>query len=255
MSDTPLPQTPVNDRLRRWLGPALLISLVINLFLVGMIAAAVIAHRPGKYPDFRSPPPPFFRMMKRGAADLPPGDRAAMRDIMVRQFPIIRPYFARIDAARRDLADMIAANPYDAIKVGAAFAKVDAAQAEMVKAAREAMIQGFGKMSNEQRVRLADAMRKQADRRLNGRDDGPARQAPLPLPPGKRAPAGPEDGPPPSDSGAGLPPMVSDALGLGAPPPPPGRAPGGSAPSSELGFTGAPPPPSGMTPFNGRPPQ
>lgn len=167
MSDTPSPQMPTSDRLRRWLGPALLISLAVNVFLVGLIVTTMIVHRPGEHADLRSPPHSFFGMMKRGAADLPPGDRAAMRNIMVKQFPIIRPYFTKIDLARRDLAGAIAANPYDPEKVGAAFAKLDAVQAEMVRATRDAMIQGFGKMNDEQRARLADAMRKQTDRRLN----------------------------------------------------------------------------------------
>ncbi|HEY4343747.1 MAG TPA: periplasmic heavy metal sensor [Parvibaculum sp.] len=202
MSDTPSPQTPAGDRLRRWLGPALLISLIINLFLVGMMATAMIAHRPGKHMDFRSPPPSFFGMIKRGAADLPPGDRAAMRDIMLQQFPIIRPYFIKIDTARRELAGVIATNPYDPVRVAAAFAKVDTAQAEMVKATRDAMIEGFGKMSNEQRARLADAMRKQADRRLKGPGADNA---------GAPPPGGPDavglDGPPPPGSPDGPPPQ------------------------------------------------
>jgi uncharacterized membrane protein len=201
MSDTTSPQQP--DRLRRWLGPALLISVVINLFLVGLMVTAMLVHRPAKHGEFRSPPPSFFGMMKRGAAELPPADRAAMRDIMVQQFPIIRPYFAKIDAARRELADVIATSPYDPVKVGAAFAKIDAAQAEMVRATREAMIQGFGKMDEKQRIRLADAMRKQADRRLRGKimQEG--------------------DGPPPGASGA---------MGLGLNPPPPPGSPDGPQP-------------------------
>jgi uncharacterized membrane protein len=199
MSETLSPQLPTNDRLRRWIGPALLISLIINLFLVGMIATAMIAHRGGPRGEFRSPPQPFFGMMRRGAAALPAGDRAAMRDIMMQQFPIIKPYFVKIDTARRNLADVIAATPYDPAKVAAAFATIDSAQAEMVKATRNAMIQGFGKMSDEQRIRLADAMRKQADRRLKG----PAQMDGRALPPGGPAGMGPDapapqpDGPPP----------------------------------------------------------
>ncbi|MCE9650532.1 MAG: periplasmic heavy metal sensor [Parvibaculum sp.] len=201
MSETLSPQPSANDRLRRWIGPALLISLIINLFLVGMIATAMISHRGGPRGEFRSPPQPFFGMMRRGAADLPAGDRAAMRDIMMQQFPIIKPYFVKIDTARRNLADVIAATPYDPAKVAAAFARIDSAQAEMVKATREAMIQGFGKMSDEQRIRLADAMRKQADKRLKGPGRMDGRN--LPPPPGEPggmefdAPAPSPDGPPP----------------------------------------------------------
>lgn len=195
MTDALPPQTPANDGLRRWLGPALLVSLVINLFLLGLIATAIVSHRDEKRMEFRGPPQPFFGMMRRGAADLPPDDRAAIRDIMVQQFPIIRPYFARIDMARKDLAATIGTTPYDPQKVAEAFAKIDTAQSEMVKATREAMIRGFGKMTDEQRARLADAMRKQAERRLNS--PGP----------------GAVDGPPPGGP---------DALGLGGPPPPGG---------------------------------
>lgn len=176
MSDTP--SASAKDNARRWLGPALLISLVINLFLVGLIGASVI-HRAKMRGGDLGPPPAFFGMMHKGFSNLPPDDRAVMRNIMLHEFPIIRPYFAKIDQARRDLAVTIGTEPFDAAKVSAAFARVDAAQAEMIQATRSAMIAGFGKMSVEQRGRFADAMRKQAERRLNnGGEDGP------PPPPG-----------------------------------------------------------------------
>ncbi|HEX7777526.1 MAG TPA: periplasmic heavy metal sensor [Parvibaculum sp.] len=182
MSDTS--STPAKDSARRWIGPALLISLVINLFLVGLIGAAM-AHRPRLHQGEFGPPQPFFGMMHKGVAGLPPDDRAAVRDMMLHEFPIIRPYFARIDQTRRDLAVTIGTEPFDAAKVAAAFAKVDAAQAEMIQATRAAMIAGFGKMSPEQRGRIAAMMRKQADRRLgNGGQDGP------PLPDGNMPPEG-----------------------------------------------------------------
>jgi len=173
MSDMSSTPAPAKDSARRWIGPALLISLVINLFLVGLIGAAII-HRPRMHNGDFGPPPPFFGMMHKGVAGLPPDDRAAVRDMMLHEFPIIRPYFARIDQARRDLAITIGTKPFDAAKVAAAFAKVDAAQSEMIQATRAAMIAGFGKMSPEQRGRVAAVMRKQAERRLgNGGQDGP----------------------------------------------------------------------------------
>lgn len=173
MSDNSLTSASPRDGARRWLGPALLISLVINLFLVGLMAAAIV-HRPKMRAGELGPPPPFFGMMHRGVAGLPPDDRAAVRDMMVREFPIIRPYFARIDQARRDLAVAIGTEPFDAARVTAAFARVDAAQAEMIQATRAAMIAGFGRMSAKQRGRIAAMMRKQAERRLgNGGQDNP----------------------------------------------------------------------------------
>lgn len=168
MTDAPSPQPAAPARVRRWIGPALLVSLIVNAFLLGLIAAATLTHRPWHHAEFRAPPLPFLGMMRRGTADLPPNERAFMRDIMVQQFPIIRPYYVKIDQARKELADVIAATPYDPAKVGEAFAKVDVAQSEMVKATREGLIEGFGKMSTEQRARLAATMRKQAERHLMG---------------------------------------------------------------------------------------
>ncbi len=180
MSD--IPSASAKDNARRWLGPALLISLVINLFLVGLIAASVI-HRAKMRGGDAGPPPAFFGMMHKGFSNLPPDDRAVMRNIMLHEFPIIRPYFAKIDQARRELAVTIGTEPFDAAKVTAAFAKVDAAQAEMIQATRSAMIAGFGKMSVEQRSRFADAMRKQSERRLNnGGEDAPPPPPPGPPP-------------------------------------------------------------------------
>jgi uncharacterized membrane protein len=185
MSDISTTSAAARDGARRWLGPALLTSLVINLFLLGLIAAAV-AHRPRMHGGELGPPPPFFGMMHKGVAGLPPDDRAAVRDMMLHEFPIIRPYFARIDQARRDLSIAIGTEPFDAAKVADAFAKVDAAQAQMIQATRAALIAGFGKMSPEQRGRIADMMRKQAERRLgNGGEDNP----PPGPPPGDEGPA------------------------------------------------------------------
>jgi len=175
MSETRPMDNSAAARERRWLGPALLISLVINLFLLGMIATAVIFHRPPPGSEFGPVPSPFFRMLQKGFAAQRPDDRAVVRNIMIGQFPIIRPYIVKIEIARRDLAEAIGETPYDPAKVSAAFDKIDQAQAEMIRATRAAMVEGFGKLDPEQRARLAETMRKQAERRIShkGGEDGP----------------------------------------------------------------------------------
>ncbi len=238
MSDTPTAGgAPWSDRARKWIGPALLISLVINLFLIGFVVAGLLFHRSGPREEFGSVPPSFFRMLHRGADGLPADDRAAMRRIMIGEFPVIRPHFLKIEAARKALADVVGATPYDPARVKEAFARVDAAQAEMIAATRGAMIDGFEKMTQAQRERIAEMMRKQADRRMKGgpgpHDRAPEKSgaAPLPLGPAARPPVAADEVPPPD-----TPPLVSDALGLPVPPPPL-RAPP-NTPANGLGFSG-----------------
>lgn len=171
-------QAPLAER--RWVGPALLVSLVINLFLVGTIAAALIFGPPA--PPGAEPgrvPTPFFKLLHKGADGLPPSDRAAMRKIMIEQFPLIKPHLAALETARRELADALGAPSYDAARVAAAFAKVDMVQAEISQATRTAMIQGFSRLTPEQRARVAESMRRRAEHRFGpaagpGAPDGPA---------------------------------------------------------------------------------
>lgn len=257
MSENPGSQ-PVRgaDRTRKWIGPALLVSLGLNLFLIGTMAAGLFFRPPHPPGEFGPVPSPFWRMLHKGAQTLPPDDRAAMRKIMIQEFPIIRPYFARIETARKNLADEIGANPYDPAKVNAAFAEVDAVQAEMIKATRQAMIEGFGKMKPEQRSRIAEAMRKQAERHIRDSKNPPppppgAEDDPVPLPvgPGSRPvePHSSQDALPPPP-----PPAVADAPGSDATPPAPDMPHNAPDPTG-LGFMGGAAPGPGPMRFDVRP--
>ena len=182
MSELPVNEAQVPLAERRWVGPALLVSLLINLFLVGTIATALFFGPP--LPPGAEPgrvPAPFFKMLHKDADGLPAGDRAAMRRIMIEQFPLSKPHLAALETARRELADALGAPSYDAARVAAAFSKVDMVQAEISQATRAAMIQGFSRLTPEQRARVAESMRRRAERRFG--------------PPG---PGGPE-GPPPGE--------------------------------------------------------
>jgi hypothetical protein len=56
-----------------------------------------------------------------------------------------------MDKARKDLAIIVGTSPYDAEKVKAGFDRIDAARSNVANVTSEAMIKGFGKMSDEQR--------------------------------------------------------------------------------------------------------
>lgn len=164
MSDANNVGTPAQ---RRWLGPAFLVSLVVNLFLVGLIVSAICL-RPE--PRLRGGGPlPFILSGER--AELNQQDRTALRQIMRGQFKTVLPYLKEMDKSRADLAKVIGETPYDPVRVGEAFARVEQAQAQIAAITRETMIEGFGKMSDTQRQRLAKAMEENAEHKWDRRKE------------------------------------------------------------------------------------
>lgn len=144
---------------RRWLGPALLASVAINLFLVALVSV----------PLFTGPHDGFgvrrhgsmHTMLHESFKDLPKQDRAAIRKAMVGHFPEIRPYLVAIRDAKTRLADALAADPYDETDVRAAFDDLDKAMSGMGIVGRNAMMAGFAQLTPEQRKHVAQAMREQ----------------------------------------------------------------------------------------------
>jgi Spy/CpxP family protein refolding chaperone len=168
MSDVnmPGPATAPAKR-RRWLGPAFLMSLVVNLFLVGLIVSSFVAHRPSMHPGGG---PFMFSGIRGDLDDMSKEDRAFMRKIMVRQFKTIRPQIEEMNEARKALAEVVGETPYDPAKVSAAFDRMDQAQAAMARNMRAAMIKGFSEMSDEQRQRMSKAMAKGAEHHRRHKD-------------------------------------------------------------------------------------
>ncbi|MBC7103720.1 MAG: periplasmic heavy metal sensor [Parvibaculum sp.] len=146
---------------RRWLGPAFLASLAVNIFLIGLISVPLF-FRPPHDGEFGLPPrgvgPGMFH---RSFKDLPEADRKAIRAAMLGHFPEIRPHLLAMREAKSELADAVAADPYDEAAVRAAFDKMDRAMKQMGEVGRDAMMAGFEKLSPEQRKRVAEAMRKE----------------------------------------------------------------------------------------------
>lgn len=156
---------------RRWLGPAFLASLTVNIFLIGLISVPLF-FRPPHDRDFGPPPrgagPGMFHQSFK---DLPEEDRKAIRMAMLGHFPEIRPHLVEMREAKAELADAVAADPYDEKAVRAAFDKMEQAMKEMGEVGRNAMMAGFSKLTPEQRQRVAEAMRKEQDQgRMRWRD-------------------------------------------------------------------------------------
>jgi Spy/CpxP family protein refolding chaperone len=163
MSDMTTPPAAPARPPRRWLGPALLASLIVNLFLIGLVTTAILHHRDGPHTRGHHSHS-IFGLMRGDTSSLSKDDRAAMRKIMVGQFKTIRPQLVAMDEARKKLAAAVGATPYDPAKVSAAFAEIEAAQTAMGRTMRDAMIKGFGEMSDEQRQNISAAMLKKSSR-------------------------------------------------------------------------------------------
>lgn len=157
---------------RRWLGPALLASVALNLFLVALISVPLFTGPPDGFRDHsRGPMPGMFLESFKA---LPKQDRAAIRKAMVGHFPEVRPYLAAMRDAKTRLADALAADPYDETAVHAAFDDLDKAMSGMGAVGRDAMMAGFAQLTPEQRKHVAEAMRerhRKGERRGHGGDD------------------------------------------------------------------------------------
>jgi len=157
---------------RSWVGPALLASLVVNLFLIGLVVGPMFFHHPPpKEMRAYGPPSHFMGMLDRRTRSMPDDDRAAIRNIMIEQFPNIRPYFREIGESRMALAEALGSDPYDPEKVRAAFDNLDRSSSGMNKVLNEAVIQGFSKLPADQRARIAQTMKEKVERRREKRRD------------------------------------------------------------------------------------
>lgn len=153
----------MNDKpQRRWLGPVFLASLALNLFLVALIAVPVIKGPPDRY----GPPPKGYgpSVMYGALKELPEEDRLIIRHAMRERFREVAPHIRETREARDRLIDAIAAEPYDEAAVRAAFDAISEATMAMSALGREAMLDGFAKLTPEQRQRVAKAMREDREK-------------------------------------------------------------------------------------------
>lgn len=130
----------------------LLVSLALNLFFIGAVAALAWRHYAW---DRREAWAPGARV-ERLAASLPAPDadklRAAFRDHM----PAIEPARAAYRAAHQRLRESLRAEPYNADAVRAAMADIRAARAKLDEALQETIVSASAQMDADGRRALAD---------------------------------------------------------------------------------------------------
>lgn len=164
MSDIGTSPSPAPEKPRRWLGPAFLASVALNLFLLGLLSVPLFMGPPHEFAMRVPGPGGGPGMFHSSFKDLPEEDRDAIRSTMLGHFSEIRPHLRAMQEARLGLADALEAEPYDESAVRAAFDAMDESMREVGAVGRDAMMAGFAKLSVEQRHRVAEAMRERRER-------------------------------------------------------------------------------------------
>lgn len=144
---------PAQPRTRTWVRVALVVSLALNLLVLGMIGGAVINHGRG---DPRA---------VTGPADLGPygralsdADRAALRKAIRAEGPRLRENREAVRAGFRELTGALRAEPYDHARVTAIIEGQQARVEAQVDLLRALMLDRVAQMTPAERAGFADRL-------------------------------------------------------------------------------------------------
>ena len=170
MTETPGSRLPI------WL----VVSLIVNALLIGLLIGGGL----GKRNSGPSPHPGGGEMeLARGIESVVEGeDRAAMRQALRAAFERSRGERRELRQARRDLGQLLGAEPYDREAVLAGFARMRAADGKMKAGLHDELAIQLEKLSVEQRramLRFVESNARQPrrhDQRRRQRRDRPSPQ-------------------------------------------------------------------------------
>ena len=158
--NTPEPR-PAN---RRWVGPLLLVSLVVNFFLLAHVGVNAFHHfNRGEHRGSMMFGMPHGAVMRA----LSDEERQTFRQSMRPHGAGIVAHFGDIRAARLALSEAVAADPYDKQAAKQAFARVRAAMDGIASASQDMLIEAFGDLSPETRDRIAEELKRPPRHRWN----------------------------------------------------------------------------------------
>lgn len=145
----------------RALTIALVVSLVVNVFVIGAVAGVLLTH--GAPPWAKSPPRP--NPLMAAAANLDPADRDALRALMIDEVQRQAP--TRIDAmmARRQAVALMRAPTFDRAAAGAALDRARADDMAVRQKLENTLLDFAAKLDARSRIALSDGMTRGAARR------------------------------------------------------------------------------------------
>ncbi|ARE39620.1 hypothetical protein RGUI_1479 [Rhodovulum sp. P5] len=137
-----------------WLRVTLGISLTLNLLIVGIVAGAIISHRPGG-PMRGDPSLREFGPYGRAFGD---EDRAALRQAFREQAPRLQENRKAVRAAFGDVLAALRAEPYDGDRVRDLLQAQHTRIQDRVTLTREVFLKRLEAMTPEQRADFADRL-------------------------------------------------------------------------------------------------
>ena len=155
-------------RLPLWL----IVSLMANALLIGVLVGGGLGQRKAGPPAMPGSEQALMRGIDR---TVPDDQRRAVRQAFRRAFADSRQERIRLRDARRQLADLLAADPYNEAAVQAAFADIRAADDAMKSRLHDVLAEQLGTLSAEQRqVILRESSRRGAARPRPHEGDRPS---------------------------------------------------------------------------------
>ena len=160
-------------RTNKWLVGGLVVSLVVNLLLVGFVAGRMsgFGPPPGFGPD---PTTGFFRLL----GFLPDERRAAIAPELRKQMAALLPVLRKMRGDQREVFETLTAEPFDAAALEAALADLRANLTAAQVASHHSFVEMAKSLTPEERESLARAMRRPVHMHGMGGGDSDRREHP-----------------------------------------------------------------------------
>ena len=192
----------------------LIVSLLVNLFVIGFIAGGAFGGlkivRSGSdipHPDWEGPPPGAHIMGSpmRFLAELPPERRDAIREATRGRLKQMRPQFREMRDARTELFAALSEDPIDSERVRAASERLTSLEGDVKRAGHEAILAVLSELTPEERAAALERIGERGGRFLGeghrpGWRGGPGGHRPRPEAPHESMP--PDTPAPPGTSGS-----------------------------------------------------
>jgi uncharacterized membrane protein len=152
-------------RTSKWLIGGLVVSLIVNLVLVGFVAGRMsgFGPPPGFGPD---PTSGFFRLL----GFLPEERRAAIAPELRKQMSALLPMLRKMRTDQRDVFETLTAEPFDAAALEAALTDLRTNLTAAQVASHRSFVEMAKSLTPEERKSLAHAMRRPP--RMHGKGGG-----------------------------------------------------------------------------------
>jgi uncharacterized membrane protein len=160
---------PPPGRRRRWLGLALVLSLAVNLFLVGILAGGWLARGPAAGFDPAAGPASIPHMIRA----LPPTARDAALERFAERRRALRGQMTALRRARQSVYEALTAEAFDRAALEAALGDLREQVAALQAGLHEAIVAVAERLEAEDRREMAETLRGLA--RHRGRGMGPGR--------------------------------------------------------------------------------